>query len=97
MAVKLAYTAGDSNYLKVVLLDEVLHTPVHSYSKTEGKFTNLKSGYKNFLQVVSYSYPYPMAHISLLLMKYANTYALKPDKKLSIGKVQRGKPLLING
>ena len=41
MAVKLTYTAGDSNYLKVVLLDEVLHTPVCSYSKTEGKFINL--------------------------------------------------------
>lgn len=37
MAIELFYTLGDSNYLKLVLLGEVLNAPVPPFSKTEGK------------------------------------------------------------
>ena len=40
MATELLYTAGDSNYLKVVLLGEVINVSVHSISKIEGKLVN---------------------------------------------------------
>ena len=40
MATELLYTAGDSNYLKVVLLGEVINVPVLSFSKIEGKLAN---------------------------------------------------------
>ena len=39
MAVELFYMLGDSNYLKLVLLGEVLNAPVPPFSKTEGKLS----------------------------------------------------------
>ena len=38
MAATLLFSAGDPNYLKVVLLEEVLNIPQHLYSKTEGSY-----------------------------------------------------------
>ena len=40
MATELLYTAGDSNYLKVVLLGEIINVSVHSIPKIEGKLVN---------------------------------------------------------
>ena len=49
------------------------------------------------VQVVSYNCLYLMAQASHLPMKYADTCALKQDKKLFVWKVQQIRPLLISG